>query len=99
MLTIASVKLARLISATSATAVARESKSQPATLKLLAAGIGEPKLVTVRKLMPLGIQFGDWFTSADSSDDDLSGRPVTDAPPEAATSPATGSSAVEDTNL
>ena len=76
-ITVAQLKLARLVAETSAAAVGRRVGSTGNTVRLLASGAASPKATTVLRMRTLGIQPLDWFTVAPGEGDDKdTGRPT-----------------------
>jgi len=68
IITVAQIKLARLIAESSAAAVGRRVGSTGNTIRLLASGGARPKLTTVERMRVLGIEPGDWLVPASSAD-------------------------------
>jgi hypothetical protein len=79
IVTVAQLKLAKLVNETSAAAVGRQVGSTGNTVRLLASGAATPKATTVLRMRTVGILPLDWFTVAPTEaedKDDLSGRPI-----------------------
>lgn len=75
--TVAMTKLQALLRTGKASAIARTVGSTPNTLRNVAHGFSRPKAETVERYVQLGIEPADWFTVADSGDDDILGLPAT----------------------
>lgn len=65
--TVARLKLMAAIAASSAQDVHRRSGVEAGALRLLAAGLSEPRASTMRRLRDAcGIDVGDWFVDAEA---------------------------------
>jgi hypothetical protein len=73
IITVAQLKLAKLVADSSAAAVGRRVGSTGNTVRLLAAGGASPKVTTVERMRTLGIEPADWFTPASGAEN---GHPI-----------------------